>query len=407
MRRPGYPGDIWPDEIQELLLQAALGRDGRGSAAWSVVRPRIDVDHLPGELHRLMPLLSKTLSNSGVDDPDLARLKGVYQFSWYRNTMLFTDAAELLRQLSAANIRTMLLRGAAIAVGYRGDAGTRPMNDMDVLVPPADFDRARSVARSAGWLPPVATQPLERRIAAASVRNPYGRLVRLHWQPSANLSLPGSRWDELWQRAVPVRIRETATHRPSAADHLVHACVDGARANSGSSLRWIADAMAILSGPAAEVNWDVVVAEARRLRVSLLLSDALRYLQQTLDATVPPPALAALRKTPTNLRDRLGHRLSLTTTPQVPSAGEVVGRFLRLTSHMSVLQAAATVPDFAATVLDAEPGQRLPLVAVKKVARAALSPKPSLASLSKAGAATTSSSESARRETNESGVFTG
>ena len=354
-----------------------------------------------------MPLLSKTLTTSGVDDPDLARLKGVYQFSWYRNTMLFTDAAELLRQLSAADIRTMLLRGAAIAIGYRGDAGTRAMNDVDVLVPPADLDRARSVARSAGWLPLVMAQPLERRIAAAPVRNTHGRLVRLHWQPSANLSLPGSPWDELWQRAVPVRVRETSTRMPSAADHLVHACVDGARANSGSSLRWIADVMVILSARAAQMNWDVVVTEARRLRVSLLLSDALRYLQQTLDATVPPSALAALRKTPTNYRDRLGHRLSLNTTPRVASAGDIMGRFVRFTADMTIFQAAATVPNFAATVLDVEPGRRLPMIALKKVARAAVSPTPPLASLSKAGAATTSSSDGARRETSESGLFAG
>ncbi len=406
MRRPGFPGDIWPDEIQEMLLQAALRGDGRGSAAWSAVRPRIDVDLLPGELHRLMPLLSKTLTSSGVDDPDLARLKGVYQFSWYRNTMLFTEAAELLRRLSAVGIPTMVLRGAAIAIGYHRDAGTRAMNDMDVLVPPADLDRARSVARSVGWLP-VATQPLERQIAAAPVRNSRGRLVRLHWLPSANLSMPGSPWDELWQRGATVRVRDTATLIPSAADHLVHACVDGARANSGSSLRWIADAMAILSVPAAQLNWEVVVAEARRLRVSLLLSDTLRYLQQTLDATVPPSALAALRKTPTNYRDRLGHGLSLHTTPRVASLAEVMGRFVRLTADMTVFQAVDALPDFATTVLNVEPGRTLPLVALKKVVRATLSPRPPLASLSKAGAATTSSSDSARREARESTVSAG
>jgi hypothetical protein len=243
-------------------------------------------------------------------------------------------------------------------------------------------------------------QPLERRIAAAPVRNAQGRVVRLHWQPSANLSLPGARWDELWQRAVPVRIRDTATSLPGAADHLVHACVDGARANSGSSLRWIADVMAILSAPVAdEIDWDVVLAEARRLRVSLLLSDALRYLQQTLDASVPPSVPAALRKTPTNYHDLVGHRLSLNTTPRVASAGEIIGRFVRFTAGMTIFQAVGAVPSFAATVLDAEPGRRLPLVALKKVVRATVSPTPPLASLSKA------SSDSARRETRESRLF--
>jgi Uncharacterised nucleotidyltransferase len=407
VRRPGFPGDIWPDEIQELLLHASLRSDERGSAAWFAVRPRIDVDHLPGELHRLMPLLSKTLTVRGVDDPDLARLKGVYQFSWYRNTMLFTDAAELLHLLGTAEIQTMLLRGAAIAIGYRGDVGIRAMNDMDVLVPPGDLDRARNLAREAGWHPLLTGQPLERLIAAAPVRNADGRVVRIHWQPSANLSLPDTRWDELWQRAVPVRVCDTATYMPSAADHLVHACVDGARANSGSSLRWIADAMAILSAPTAQLNWDVVVAEAGRLRVSLLLSDALRYLQQTLDAIVPPLALSALKSTPTSFRDRMAHRLSLTTTPRVASAGETLGRFLRLTADLNMLQAAATLPDFCAAVLGVERDPRLPVLAVKKVVRAAVSPTPPLASFSRAGAASTVRSENTARGTSESGLSTG
>ena len=355
-----------------------------------------------------MPLLSKTLSARGVDDPDLARLKGVYQFSWYRNTMLFTDAAVLLRQLSAADISTMLLRGAATVIGYRSDVGMRAMNDMDVLVPPGDLDRARSIARAAGWQPLLTEQPLERRISAAPVRNVQGRVVRLHWEPSANLSLPGAGWDELWQRAVAVRVGDTATYLPGAADHLVHACVDGARANSGSSLRWIADVIAILSAPAGDhIDWDVVLAEAHRLRVSLLLSDALRYLQQTLDATIPPSVLAALRKTPTNYRDRLGHRLSVSTTPRVASAGEVIGRFVRFTAGVRIFQAVAAVPSVAATVLDIEPGRRLPLMALKKVVRATVWPTPPLASLSKAGGATTSSTDSATRETSESRLFAG
>ena len=104
MRRSGFTGDIWPDDVQQLLLQAALLPGVRGLGAWDAVRPRIDVDHLPGELHRLMPLLSRALTTSGVADPDLQRLKGVYQFSWYRNTMLFTDASGLVRRLNDAGI---------------------------------------------------------------------------------------------------------------------------------------------------------------------------------------------------------------------------------------------------------------------------------------------------------------
>lgn len=400
MRRSGVRGDVWPDEVQELLLQAALCGDDRASAAWSTVRPRISIDELPGELHRLMPLLSKNLAARGVNDPDLSRLKGVYQFSWYRNSLLFRDAGVLLAQLGAADIETMLLRGAAVTVGYRGDLGLRPMNDIDVLVRSADIDHAREVARGAGWRPLVTSQPFERRLYAAPVRNHDGRVVRLHWQPSLNLSLPGTAWDGLWQRAVPARLGDTSTRIPSAADHLVHACADGARGNSGSSLRWIADTTALLQSPAGHVRWDIVVAEAQRLRLSMLVSTALRYLQKALGTTVPASALRALSDTPTTSRDRLAHRLTLTTTPRVASAGEIAGRFLRLTAGMSASESVATVPDYVATVLDTERGHGLPVTVLKRVARAVLSPTPPMALSSKPGSGTVPLPETARRGTN-------
>jgi hypothetical protein len=384
MRSPGLTGDIWPDEIQELLLQAALLPGDRGEAAWASVRPRIDVDHLPGELHRLMPLLWKALSDRGADHPDLARLKGVYQYGWYRNTMLLTDAAALLGELSTATIPTMLLRGAAIGVAYRGDVAARPMNDVDILVPETDLERARDVAALAGWRPLDRSRPLERRLAAAPVRNSSGRVVRLHWQPSPHLALSGGLWDGVWQRARQVQFHGREAFVPSAADHLVHVCADGARANSGSSLRWITDATALLTTPGTQVDWDVVVSEARRLHFTLLMSEALRYLTEALDAEVPQPVFAALGASPVTSRERVAHRLSVTTTPRVPSAAEILGRFARLTADRQMLDTAAAAPEFLATVLEVQRHQ-LPVAILKKITRVIISPSPPLASLSTTG----------------------
>jgi hypothetical protein len=385
MKRPGLTGDIWPDPIQGLLLQTAFLPRSRGAAAWASVRPRIDIDHLPGELHRVMPLLWKALSAHGTEDPDLARLKGVYQYTWYRNSMLWTETATLLGELTGAGIPTMLLRGAAIGLAYFDDAGARPMNDIDILVAKADFDRARAAAAEVGWHPVNADQPLERQFAATPLRSSSGRLVRLHWQPSPHLALSEESWDSFWQRSRHLQARGRDTSVPSAADHLVHACVDGARANSGSSLRWITDAMALLTAPGDLLDWDVVVSEARRLHSTLLMAEALTYLREALDADVPHAALTALAGSPRTRRERVAHRLSLTTTPRVPSAAEILGRFVRLTADRSLTAAAAAAPGFLATVCNVKQTQRLQAAVVKKLARAVLSPSPPLASLSRAG----------------------
>jgi hypothetical protein len=373
MRRPGLTGDIWPDETEERLLRAALLLGGPSMAAWAAVRPRIDVDRLPGELHRLIPLLSKALAANGVDDPDLPRLKGVYQFNWYRNQLLLADAAALLDALEAAGVATMLLRGAAMVVAYHHDGGVRPMNDVDVLVRPGQVERGRQVAEAVGWRPVAGASPLELREAAAMLRNQQGRVVRLHWQPSRNLWLPEVAWEPMWQRAAEVTVHHTVTRTPGAADHLLHACIDGARANSGSALRWIAD-VTVLLGVVPDLDWDVVVSEARRHRASLLVAEALRYLVEGLDADVPRDAITDLATTPTSARERLAHRLSLTTSPRVPSAAEVLGRFTRLTADLPLPRAAAAVPAFLQSLLGVERRRDLPIAVTRRAVRALVSP---------------------------------
>jgi hypothetical protein len=117
-------------------------------------------------------------------------------------------------------------------------------------------------------------------------------------------------------------------------------------------------------------------------------------------------ALSALRSTPATFRDRMAHRLSLTTTPRVASAGETLGRFLRLTADLKMPQAAATLPDYCAAVLGAERDHGLPVIALKKVTRAVLSPTPPLASFSRAGQLARSAVKTGRG-TSESGLSTG
>jgi Uncharacterised nucleotidyltransferase len=384
MKRVGYTGDVWPDEIQELLLKAALLPGQVGEMAWASVRPRIDVDSLPGELHRLMPLLWKALAARAIDDPDLPRLRGVYQFTWYRNQRLFADGSALLGALQAADIPSLILRGAAVATAHCRDAGVRPMNDLDVLVPAAEADRARKIAESVGWRTVRGSEQLERREAAAALRNDQGRVVRLHWQPSPNMSLPDAAWEPMWQRAVDVTFHHTPTRVPAAADHLVQACIDGARANSGSLLRWITDVMALLSGHPG-VNWDVVTAEARRHHVSLLVGEALRYLVEALDAGVPREVIETLATAPTTSRERLAHRLCLTTTPRVPALAETLGRFTRLTADQAIPRVAAAAPGFLQAILGLGRLRDLPVAAARKAGRAIVSPTPPLASLSEAG----------------------
>ena len=60
------------------------------------------------------------------------------------------------------------------------------------------------------------------------------------------------------------------------------------------SLRWIPDSFAVLRAPDSEIDWKRLVRQAKRLRATLRVHDALSFLRQELDAPVPPlPSLEA------------------------------------------------------------------------------------------------------------------
>jgi len=76
--------------------------------------------------------------------PPAAReqLKQARRHTLLRNDWLLRQLADGLARFDAANIPTIVLKGAAMIALVYSDFALRPMLDLDVLVPRADFERA-------------------------------------------------------------------------------------------------------------------------------------------------------------------------------------------------------------------------------------------------------------------------
>ena len=74
-------------------------------------------------------------------------------------------------------------------------------------------------------------------------------------------------------------------------------------------LRWFADAATIMNNPETEINWDRLIALARRYRQVLPLKDSLAYLQRHLRLSVPSTVLEAFRNLPVSESERVGYRI--------------------------------------------------------------------------------------------------
>jgi hypothetical protein len=301
--------------VQELLLRAALGTGDDAPTAWREWRRQTDVERLDGASQRLLPLLFRNLERLGERHPDLARYRSVHRQVWYRNQVMLGELASMLRRLHEHEIPTLVLKGAALIPLYYRDVGVRPMNDFDILVPAQRAHDALDAMAGSGWtttFPTVASRVL----LTHSVLFERGlEDFDLHWHVMEECCLPEAD-DAFWRDAVPVRYQDVDTLALAPGDQLVHVLVHGLRWAEAPPLRWVADAVTVLSRAGDRVDWDKVSAAAQRCGVVLPVRLGLRYLARALSAPVPSTLLERLDRVPVPRWQEAEYRVK--TLPRTP-----------------------------------------------------------------------------------------
>ncbi len=291
--------DVWPTTAQELLLRAALVADERALEAWREVRSQIDVATLDGATQALLPMLRKNLLALGVEDELLGLFKGVHRYSWARNQMLLAPMMPIVERLERAGMKTLLLKGAAFVADTRLDAGMRPMNDVDVLVPGARVEEAIEVLLECG-LVPVGGVPAwyvaeyaPRFVPSHGFRDGLDRQLDLHWhvlhascQPDAD--------EDFWAAAEPIELLGVHTRALCPSDELLLVILHGLRWNSLPTYRWVVDAALLCSGAIGPIDYARLVEQARLRRVMVALRAGLEYMHRVLATPIPQSCLRAL-----------------------------------------------------------------------------------------------------------------
>ncbi len=297
-----------PPASERLLLGAAVrdGPDARSSwAQWR--RAGGDIDTLSPSSVRLLPLLYRNLEANRVDDPDIPRLKGVYRHAWVMNQRLARRLELAIGALEREGIPTMALGGPAVSLVHYRDAGARRLDDVGVLVPPVDAERALTVLRAGGWSPlgPVNPGCILRGGHAMPLQEPGGAHMDLQWR-----AFPASVSDEdFWSGAVTATLGSAATLAPGPTEQLLHTCAYGVRAGP-EALMWIADGAVILRTAEKEIDWSRLVDGAAQRELAFTAGAALAILRELMDAPVPDRVLAELGTRPSGVRERLVLRLA-------------------------------------------------------------------------------------------------
>jgi len=277
----------WPPESQIQLLIAGLGGRESADRAWRMWTARNNLDDASWAEIRLLATVARRVRELDPTSPWLRRLEGVRRFVW-TNTQLNVKAAHpLLAALHAADVRILLIKGAArLALDPRSSAD-RLLGDIDVLIHLDDWPKALDLANEKGWrseLWPTLGPHIFPHHHSVMIREANGGTVDLHHFALFMCRNVGDD-NGLWERAKPVRFRGLSLLAPSPADEVVVSIAHGLLHALSPIADWVLDiAPLIRSG---QVDWGVVEAEASNREIDPNIASGLLLATERLNLPVP------------------------------------------------------------------------------------------------------------------------
>jgi hypothetical protein len=271
------------------LLLACLVPGGEMAEDWKHWRAEAS-EPLDDASARLLPLAHKNLGS--IAGPAASN---AYKTSWLANIELVARMEEALVVLHAAGLRTLVLKGVALALLHYRDLGARTMSDCDVLVPEAEAQAAWDSLKSAGWRAgpngPDDWPPHEKH--AGILNHPAKQMLDLHRHAIYACQGPGDD-DGFWSRSVPVVVGRVTARALGSADQLLHTFAHGLRWSMRPQVHWIADAVTIIRSSGSSLAWDTLYEEAERRRLMAVVADGCATLEDVIPGVVPPAFLERL-----------------------------------------------------------------------------------------------------------------
>jgi hypothetical protein len=282
-------GNPFPSEKHELLLKAALLKGDEMLRSYQQWKKLVDFEEdIEYASFRTLPLLYQNLQEQGISDELMPRLKGIYRKSWSKNQFLFFKTGRMLKFFEGHGIKTLVMKGIPLSILFYKNFATRPMADMDLLIPFSDARRAVELLQDAGWKL-YNPQYLEFNLKygrSATFADSEKTELDLHWHPIFEAHGDISE-DDFWNEALPLEVAGAKTLSFDATDLFFHTIVHGLRYNPEPPIRWIADAMAILKSKDYQIDWNRLLHHTRKFRVALYMKDAVNYLINNFNAEFP------------------------------------------------------------------------------------------------------------------------
>jgi hypothetical protein len=205
-------------KVEELLRE--------GSVSWDAVQQLARAE-------RLAPQLNAVVRNWDLAPPSFSEgLQSAHATNIVRDTQLFCELQDVLHQMLAADVDVILIKGAALSMEVYGNNALRPMADLDLLVPPDRVEHACRALAGLGYvvscLEPWAGHSRRYRHVLEYQRqldDGLSRGIDLHWGLVDVPFYGRIPVDDLFARALPVRIGSENSLILAPEDHLLCLCL--------------------------------------------------------------------------------------------------------------------------------------------------------------------------------------
>lgn len=243
---------------------------------------------------RTGPLLWRTLDDAGLLDT-LGSIRDAVQADYDMRRvqaalLLPLAVARAIEPLTGAGLEPVIFKGPVVAARYPSP-GLRPMDDIDVLLPPEEHQQGVALLEAAGW------KRYERDgdhydtvLTHATVP---GLALELHqgldsWRDRTNRLTSM----DLWRARVPVDCMGTAAYSvPPEMELLALAAHAGKPYHTFQRLIWSVDFAVVIGAAGEAFDWDALARQSEAASCRTVIAVALRHARR-LGAEVPDELLA-------------------------------------------------------------------------------------------------------------------
>jgi hypothetical protein len=266
------------------------------------------------EHHGVFPLAARNLIELGrVKDgrglPLVVErsLRSAYEENLRRSLWFAAELARIMQHFERRQLRALPYKGPVLAQSVYRDLGLRSFSDLDFLISPADFERAKRALAEIGYRPSATLNPAIESPAAERLwlRTGYERsfdsaagknLVELQWALLPHFYAVDPHSDDLRVENLLARAGRTVVGGSevpclSPEDLLLVLCLHAAK-HLWTRLIWLSDIAETLRSYSGThpIDYSLVFSRARALGIARILGVSFWLVKNVLQTEIPQPA---------------------------------------------------------------------------------------------------------------------